>query len=82
MDQLREFISTNPILAASLSSLWGAVVIDLWAFQRAKEPGAWVKGFQWQIALWRYAQALVGGFLGNLVLAGGAGVIALMWWFG
>lgn len=81
MDTLREFIVTHPILAASLSSLWGAVLIDLMAFRASKEPGSFVAQFDLKVAGFRYLQALVGGFVGNAAIAGAtATVVAVVAW--
>ena len=81
MDMLREFIVAHPILAASLSSLWGAVVIDLVSFTKSKDPGSFFMQFKPTVALWKYAQAFIGGFLGNVVVAAGAGaVVGLVVW--
>lgn len=76
MDALREFISSNPILAASLSSLWGAVLIDLMSFRSSKEPGNFFQQFNVRIAVLRYLQSFIGGFVGNAVIAGAASGVA------
>lgn len=81
LDVLRMFIITHPIVAAALSSLWGAVLVDLIAFIKAKQPGDFFGQFSIQLALFRYGQALVGGFIGNAVIAGATTVIALWLWF-
>lgn len=82
LDTMRTFIMAHPILAASLSSLWGAIAIDLFAFVQAKAPGDFFGQFGWSVAGWRYLQALVAGFMGNAIVAGGASVVALtLWWF-
>ena len=81
MDTLRSVIVANPILAASLSSLWGAIVIDLMAFSKTKEPGSFLSQFGLKVALLRYLQALVAGFVGNVMIAGAAGaVVGLLVW--
>lgn len=77
METLRAFIVANPILAASLSSLWGAVLIDLTTFVRSKSPGDFFGQFAWQIAAWRYVQAIVAGFIGNVAIAGAGTLVAL-----
>lgn len=77
LDRLTAFITANPLLATALSSLWGAVVIDLIAFTKTKEPGAFVSQFNVSVALWRYLQAFIGGFLGNVVVAGATSLVAL-----
>lgn len=81
LDVLRMFIITHPIVAAALSSLWGAVLVDLIAFVKAKQPGDFFGQFSFKLALFRYGQALVGGFLGNALIAGATAVIALWLWF-
>ena len=83
MDFLRDFITANPILAASLSSLWGAIVIDLMAFSKTKEPGPFLSQFGLKVAALRYLQALVAGFVGNMMIAGAAGAVVglLIWGF-
>lgn len=79
MDFVRAFIVENPILAASLSSLWGAVLIDLVSFSKAKAPGDFFGQFNMSVALWRYVQSFVGGFVGNAVIAGAAaGTVSLV----
>lgn len=85
MDALRHFISTNPLLAASLSSLWGAVLIDLMSFRASKEPGNFLAQFNVRVAGARYLQAFIGGFVGNAVTVGlvaGAGAVTALaiWW--
>lgn len=82
LDQVRAFIVANPILAAALSSLWAAVVVDLTTFVKAKEPGDFFGQFSITVALWRYAQALVSGFLGNVVVAGAGTAlgVAVAYW--
>lgn len=77
MDTLRDFITANPILAASLSSLWGAVVVDLLAFSKSKDPGPFLQTFSVKIAALRYLQAFVGGLIGNTIVATAAGAVAL-----
>jgi len=81
LDQMRAFITANPILAASLASLWGAILLDLVAFARSKAPGDFFQQFSWQVAAWKYAQSLVAGFVGNFVLAGGSALVTglLIW---
>ena len=81
VDGLRAFITANPILAASLASLWGAVLVDLTAFVSSKAPGDFWGQFNFQTAGWRYGQALVAGFIGNFLVAGAGTLIALtLWW--
>lgn len=84
MEGLREFITANPILAASLSSLWGAIVIDLIAFRSSKEPGSFIETFSLKVAALRYLQAFIGGFVGNAAVAGVVGAVggatALVLW--
>jgi hypothetical protein len=70
MDALTSFITAHPILAATLSSLWGAMAVDLIAFTKAKEPGDFFGQFSFKVAAWRYAQSSVAGFLGNVAVAG------------
>lgn len=83
LQTLRAFITANPILAAATSSLWGAMLVDVIVFLRSKTPGDFFGQFNPKLALWRYAQALVGGFLGNAVVAAGASLVAfsLYSWF-
>lgn len=78
MEELRAFITAHPILATSLSSLWGAVVIDLVAFSKSKEPGSFFSTFGIKVALWRYVQAFVAGFIGNATIAAGASAVGLL----
>lgn len=80
LDTVRSFIIANPILAASLSSLWGAVLVDLVSFVKSKDPGDFFGQFSFTVALWKYAQALVAGLIGNMAVAGGASLVALAWW--
>jgi len=75
MEVLRAFIIAHPVLATSLSSLWGAIVIDLVAFSKTKEPGTFFSTFGIKVALWRYVQAAVAGFVGNATIAAGAGAV-------
>lgn len=79
---LRTFISANPILAATLASLWGAVLIDLTSFAATKEPGSFVATFSLKTACLRYAQALVAGFIGNFAVASIGTLTALTWYAG
>ena len=73
MDTIRDFIIAHPILATSLSSVWGAILLDLMAFRDSKEPGNFWGQFSFRTALVRYAQAFVAGFVGNAaVVAAGA----------
>ena len=76
MDQFNEFVRANPFLATALSSLWGAVVIDLMAFSKSKDPGPFLTTFSLKVAGLRYLQSFVGGLVGNLVVAAGAGAVA------
>lgn len=55
-----------PLVRATVTGLTGAVVIDLIAFVRYKDPTQARAAFDWRIALFRYAQGAVGGFLGGL----------------
>lgn len=81
LDLVRSFIVAHPILAASLSSLWGAVLIDLLAFRATKDPGSFFATFSWKVAGWRYLQAFIGGFVGNAAIAGAVGTVtALIVW--
>jgi hypothetical protein len=84
MDLLTNFIAAHPLLTAILSPVWGAMVIDLLAFVKAKEPGDWWGQFRVKVALGRYLQAFVGGIVGNIALAGTVGaagaVVALIVW--
>jgi len=81
LDALRAFITANPISAAALASLWGAVLIDLTAFAATKDPGDFVGQFNTSKAIWRYVQALVAGFVGNFAVATvGAVVVAAVVW--
>lgn len=85
LDHVRAFIMANPLLAASLSSLWGAIVVDLMTFIRSKTPGDFFGQFNPKIAVWRYTQAVVSGFLGNVAFAGVASsavVVAVYLWRG
>lgn len=79
---LRTFIVTYPILAASLSSLWGAIVVDLLAFTKARSLAEFEMSWSAKVAGFRYAQALVSGFIGNVAIAGAASVltVALVYW--
>ena len=84
LDAVRTFIVGHPILAASLSSVWGAVLVDLLAFRGSKDPGGFFQTFSFKVAGWRYLQAFVGGFVGNLAVTGAIGaagaVTALIVW--
>lgn len=83
IETLTQFIVSHPILAASLSSVWGAVLVDLLAFKSSKEPGDFLGQFSWKVAGLRYLQAFVGGFIGNTITAGvivGAGAVGLVLW--
>lgn len=84
LEPVRLFIAGHPILAASLSSVWGAIVIDLMAFKGSKDPGGFFQTFSVRIALLRYLQAFVGGFLGNAAVVGAIGaagaVAVFLWW--
>jgi hypothetical protein len=77
METLRQFIEGNPILAATLASLWGAIVVDLFAFASSKEPGSFFSTFSFKVAGWRYLQATVAGFLGNFAIAAGASAVTI-----
>ena len=83
LDTARLFIVENPLLAAALASLYGAICIDLVAFFSSKEPGSWLKQFDVRVAGWRYAQSFMGVFLGTTVVTpavvGGAALVALWW---
>lgn len=76
-DTMRAFIAAHPILAAALSSLWGAIVIDLMAFLKWK---SWddAHSFDVRLALLRYTQSLVGGFVGTLAVATGGAAVGLI----
>lgn len=81
MDQLSTWIQAHPLLATALSSLWGAVLLDLVTFTRAKEPGDFFGQFSVRVAGFKYLQALVAGFIGNFAVAGAAGaMIGLVLW--
>ena len=77
---MQAFISAHPILATSLSSLWGAVLIDVFQFAKSKGPGEFFAQFSWRVAAWRYLQGFVAGFVGNFAVAGARTLIALMIW--
>lgn len=77
LDTMRAFIVAHPIVATALGQLWGAVLIDLMAFSKSKEPGSFFGTFSFSVAGWRYLQALVGGFIGNFAIAAAGTAIAL-----
>lgn len=58
------FIVHHPFWTALLAPLCGAVLLDLVQFAGTKDPEGWVKGFSLKLALYRYAQSLVGAFAG------------------
>lgn len=85
MDFMRAWITGHPILATTLNSVFGAIVIDLIAFRNSKDPGSWIGQFDLKVAGLRYLQALVGGFVGNATIAalvggGAVAATALVYW--
>lgn len=81
LDLMRLFVASHPLLALALANVWGAVLVDLAVFAKAKTPGDFFGQWRPSVALWRYAQSFVGGFLGTALVAGGTSVIAL-WMLG
>jgi len=80
METLRAFIIANPLLATVLSTLWAAIIIDLTTFANSKAPGEFFTQFSFKVAFWRYAQAIVSGFIGTALVAGGGAALALLLW--
>lgn len=80
MDGIRTFITANPMVAIALSGLWGAMLIDVLSFLKSKTPGEFFAQFSPSVALWRYAQGIVGALVGTTALAAGATVVTLLIW--
>lgn len=80
MNSLGTFIAAHPLVIALLSPVWGAVLIDLMAFSKSKDPGPFLQTFSWKIAFLRYLQAFIGGLVGNIAIATGASVVGIVIW--
>lgn len=58
-----------PILKAAGGGLVGSILLDLAVFMRTKEPGEFMSQWNYKVALWRWAQGIVGGICGYFGLA-------------
>jgi hypothetical protein len=57
----------QPLVMATLTGLGGAVLVDVIAFRNARTPGD-LAGWSLKIALFKWAQGAVGGFVAGLGL--------------